>query len=172
MTVCEGTVCRDVPIGTTTFDPATAVPDEDPEGRLPLLIAEAEADPRAAYDLGMRYMRGDGIRRNPYQAIQWMRDAGERGDRRAQAALGRIYLTGLEEQGPDYQEAVQWLELASAAGDRESTRLLNDARELRANEDRFQTALARWRQAYTYGYWYRSRYYGYWRTGYAGYYYY
>lgn len=170
--LCNSGGCGVAPADIQTYDPASAVPDPDPEGRLPILIAEAEVDPRAAFDLSMRYMRGDGIRRNSWEAIKWMRDAAERGDLRAQGALGRLYLTGLEETGADYNEAQRWLSLAGSRGDREARRLAREAQDLRAEEQAFQTALRRWRQQYTYGYWYSSRYYGYWGAGYGRYRYY
>ncbi|MCK5437659.1 MAG: sel1 repeat family protein, partial [Desulfobulbaceae bacterium] len=96
-----------------------AVPDADPEGRIPALEALAQQDPRAAYDLGLRFFRGDGVRQDSYQAIQWMRNAAERGDIDAQKALGRLYLTGLEEMGSDPQEAEKWLRIAAGRGDKE-----------------------------------------------------
>jgi len=170
--LCNDAGCSEQPAGIETFDPSAAMPDEDPEGRLPALLAAAEADPRAAYDLGIRYMRGDGIRQNSYKALQWMREAAERGDLRAQGALGRLYLTGLEEMGADYNEAQKWLAMAGARGDREAARLAVEAQEMRAEEQRYQTALRRWREVYTGPYWYRSRYYGYWGDGYRRYRYY
>ena len=163
--ICDSSGCYDAPADTATFDASGAVPDPDPEGRLPGLVAAAEADPRAAFDLGMRYMRGDGIRRDPYQAIRWMRDAGARGDARAQSALGRLYMTGLEEMGADYNEAQRWLSLAVAQGDREARALLSEAEARRADEAAFQDELRRWREQYTRGYWYRTSYYGYWGRG-------
>ncbi|MEM6680484.1 MAG: sel1 repeat family protein, partial [Pseudomonadota bacterium] len=73
----------------------------------------------------------------------------------------RLYLSGLEETGPDYAEAVTWLEQAAAGGDRESGRLLAEARELRDSDP----ARLRWRDRYTYPYWYSSNYYGYFGRG-------
>ncbi|MEM9780894.1 MAG: tetratricopeptide repeat protein [Pseudomonadota bacterium] len=159
----QGQGCIDAPRGYTTFTPD--VPDPDPQGILPILIAEAEVDPRAAFDLGMRYMRGDGIARDPFQAIQWMRRAGEGGNVQAQAALGKLYLSGLEEMGADYFEAVSWLERAAGNGDRESRELLVEARELEQDERAWQSRWGYWRQRYTSPYWYSTRYYGYWRNG-------
>ncbi|MEM7527414.1 MAG: sel1 repeat family protein [Pseudomonadota bacterium] len=159
--ICDETGCFDAPPDYASYDPSTAVPADDPNGLLPILIPEAEADPRAAHDLAIRYWRGDGIRRNPYQGIRWMRSAADRGDVRAQAALGKLYLSGLEETGPDYAEAVKWLELAAGGGDRESRQLLAEARELRDNDP----ARIAWQERYTYPYWYRTRYYGYRRSG-------
>ena len=54
------------------------------------LEAMAAKDPRAAYDLGLRFFRGDGVKKDSYLAIKWMRDAGERGDFKAAQALGRL----------------------------------------------------------------------------------
>ncbi|MEO0427723.1 MAG: sel1 repeat family protein [Pseudomonadota bacterium] len=159
--ICDTSGCYDAPSDYASYDPSQAVPDDDPNGLLPFLIPEAEADPRAAHDLALRYMRGDGIRRQPFEAIRWMRSAADRGNVDAQAALGKLYLSGLEETGPDYQEAVKWLELASANGDRESRGLLTEARELRDSDP----ARLAWQDRYTYPYWYRTRYYGYWRGG-------
>ena len=52
--------------------------------RLTALADIARQDPRAAYDLALRYYRGDGVRRDSYQAIRWMREAGDRGVPEAQ----------------------------------------------------------------------------------------
>ncbi|MBY8978115.1 sel1 repeat family protein [Rhodobacteraceae bacterium NNCM2] len=170
--VCDSSGCRLQNKNVETFDPSASVPDPDPEGRLPALIAQAELDPRAAYDLGIRYMRGDGIRQNSYEALKWMRDAGERGDLRAQSALGRLYLTGLEEMGADYNEAQRWLSIAASRGDSEAKKLLAEAEAGRANEQYYQDQLRYWRNTYTYPYWYSGRYYGYWGPRYRRYYYY
>ncbi|RWX47523.1 Sel1 repeat-containing protein [Candidatus Electrothrix aarhusensis] len=146
----------DRPLDYASHDPSTAVPDADPEGRIPALEALAQQDPRAAYDLGLRFFRGDGVRQDSYQAIKWMRDAAERGDLEAQKALGRFYLTGLEEMGPDPQEAEKWLKIAVSRGDKESEKLLKEASEVRKREIDYR----RWRS-----YWH-PRFYGYWHSGY------
>ncbi|MEM9147152.1 MAG: tetratricopeptide repeat protein [Pseudomonadota bacterium] len=168
--LCNSQGCGTAPADIATFDPSSAVEPTDPNGILPVLVAEAEADPRAAFDLGMRYMRGDGIRRDPFQALRWMHDAAEMGDLRAQSALGRIYLTGLEEMGADYNEAHKWLTVAASRGDREASELARAAQDKRAEEQAFQDALRRWREVYTKTYWYGSRYYGYYDYGDWGYY--
>ena len=170
--ICDSSGCRVQDDDVVTYDPAQAVPEEDPDGILPILEAEAEADPRAAFDLAMRYMRGDGIRQNSYKAVQWMREAGARGDPKAISALGRLYLTGLEEMGPDYNEAQKWLSMAAARGDREAATLLEEAEAGRTREQAYERALRRWRRGYTRPYWYSTRYYGHWRPGWRGYRYY
>ena len=88
--ICDDKGCSDRPRDTATFD---TTKDDNPEEtrRLATLKDIAAKDPRAAYDLGIRLMRGDGVRMDSYQAIQWLRQAGERGDLRAQAARSGCY---------------------------------------------------------------------------------
>ena len=143
----------------------------DPEGdkRTAALTAVAEKDPRAAHDLGLRYFRGDGVPQNTFQALQWMRSAGERGDLRAQNALGRFYLSGLQEMGADPAEAERWLTMAAGRGDKEAAKLLPEATAAKNDEQ----AAYRWREAHRktwYGYWYAGYPY-YWVWGPTGWYY-
>lgn len=154
--ICDSTGCSDRPGDTASYDPSSAVPDDDPEGRIPALEALAREDPRAAYDLGLRFFRGDGVRQDSYRALQWMRNAAERGDLDAQKAVGRLYLTGLEEMGSDPREAEKWLTIAAGRGDKEAKKLLTEATKARENED----AYYRWRS-----YW-RPVFYRYWFTDY------
>ncbi|MDR2000914.1 MAG: sel1 repeat family protein, partial [Zoogloeaceae bacterium] len=123
------------------------------------LIRQAESNPRAAYDLGLRYYRGDGVEQNSYKAIVWMRKAAERGNLNAQKALGGFYLYGLEEMGSDPKEAEKWLQLAIAQGDAESAKLLKEARSGKEKDQRdFEKRRAayneRWVRSYPYsGHW-------------------
>lgn len=167
--ICDDQGCSDRPRNTATFD---ATRDDNPEEtrRLAALTALAEKDPRAAFDLGLRFFRGDGVTQNSYQAIQWMRRAGERGNLKAQAALGRFYLMGLEEMGSDPQEAEKWLSMAAGRGDRESGKLLREASAARKQNQADYQAWVNLRRAGWYGYWY-SGYPYYWAWGPAGWYY-
>lgn len=122
--VCDSQGCRVQDAQAQTYDPSTAVPDPDPNGLLPVLIPEAEADPDAAYRLARRYVEGDGIRRNAWEGLKWLRDAAERGHLRAQRELGEIYLNGFEETGPDYIEAERWLKTAADRGDAQAQEML------------------------------------------------
>lgn len=163
--LCDSTGCEEVDKSTARFDPSSTAPDADPEGRMPALEELAKQDPRAAHDLALRLFRGDGVRRNSYQALQWMRDAAERGDLGAQKALGRLYLTGLEEMGSDPREAEKWLSVAAGRGDEEAATLLEEASAARKNEDAAYQFRTRWRPVF-YNYWYSSyAYYWRWRNG-------
>ena len=123
----------------------------------------AETEPKAAYDLALRYFRGDGVAMNSYQALQWMRKAATAGDLNAQAALGRLYLTGLGEMGPDGQEAQRWLSLAASSGDQEAAQLLEQAQALRNSEQAYYRWQKQWRESVR-SYWHHGYpYYGVWR---------
>ncbi|MCK9173872.1 MAG: hypothetical protein M0O96_01140 [Desulforhopalus sp.] len=91
----------------------------------------AATDPVAACDLGLRYLRGDGVPQNSWKGVESLRAAAEHGDLQAQSALGKIYLSGLEEMGSDPMEATKWLRLAAGQGDRQSEALLKKAEEAR-----------------------------------------
>ena len=138
--------------------PRHVIPPTELKTSLADLEQIAKQDPRAAYDLGLRYFRGDGVRQDSYQALQWMRDAAERGDIGAQKAVGRLYMTGLEEMGADFQEAEKWLTIAAGRGDKEATELLLEAADARKNESEYRISTYRnWQSRY--------RYRLYWRAG-------
>lgn len=131
--ICDDSGCADRPSDSATFDtPANAA--AAPSAHLQALINKAESNPRAAYDLGLRYFRGDGVARDSYQALQWLRKAGDGGLMPAQLALGRLYLNGLEEMGSDPGEAESWLEKAAASGSGEAKKLLPQARKAKQGE--------------------------------------
>jgi uncharacterized protein len=156
--ICDNTGCSDRPRNSATFDTNAGV-DTEAEQRIKALEAVAAKDPRAAYDLGLRFFRGDGVRQDSYSALKWMRDAGERGELRAQLAVGRFYLMGLEEMGSDPAEAEKWLSMAAGRGDKEAKQLLSRAQALKADERRYYA----WRQEN------RNAWYGWWYSGYSYY---
>lgn len=162
--ICDDKGCSDRPRNSATFD---ATKDNDPEEtrRLAALEDMASKDPRASFDLGMRLLRGDGVRVDNFLALKWLREAAERGDLRAQAAMGRIYLTGMQEMGSDPGEAERWLDMAAQRGDKESAKLLPEARQAAKDE----RARYRWRayhRTHGYAWWYGAYpYYWVWRSG-------
>jgi len=162
--ICDETGCSDRPRSSATLNPAGDV-DPEAERRLAALKSLAEKDPRAAYDLGLRYFRGDGVRQDSYQALQSMRDAAERGYLPAQTAVGRLYLMGLEEMGSDPAEAEKWLSIAAGRGDKEAGKLLAEATAARKSE----AAQRRWiesQRASWNAYWLsRYEYQWLWRNG-------
>lgn len=161
--ICDDHGCSDRPKDQVTRQPVSNGPDEDSDSRIVALKAAADSEPRAAYDLGLRYFRGDGVRQDSYQALVWMRKAAERGNLPAQKALGSFYLFGLEEMGADPREAEKWLMLAASQGDKESKKLLVQARADKQADAADYKRLKEERELY-YGYWYSGYpYQGYWR---------
>jgi uncharacterized protein len=163
VTICDGSGCAERPKNYASFDPEKELPDNDPGGKIAALEKLAENDPRAAYDLGLRLFRGDGVKQDVYRSIKWMRTAAENGDFNAQKALGRLYLTGLGEMGSDPGEAEKWLTICASKGDKEAAELLKEATIARQSEQAEYQWLNRWRQVFN-TYWYRGyNYYSYWR---------
>ncbi|QCB48783.1 tetratricopeptide repeat protein [Hydrogenophaga sp. PAMC20947] len=155
--ICDSQGCSDRPRDAATFQPGA----DDPvaELRAAALTELAKNDPRAAWDLGLRYFRGDGVRKDTYQALHWMRDAGERGIVPAQLAVGRFYLMGLEEMGSDPAEAVTWLSMAASKGNKEAKKLLKEAQSAERSEQKQYQVREEERKSWS----------GYWSSGYAYY---
>lgn len=158
--ICDSAGCNELPRSHASHQPA----DED-DGRLAALEALAERDPRAAHDLGLRYFRGDGVRQDSYKALTWMRSAAERGHLGAQKALGRLYLTGLEEMGSDPREAEKWLSIAASRGDAESAKLLSEASTAKKSDEAYFKWRERWRGVFHDNWYRRYSYLGYWHHG-------
>lgn len=162
--ICDETGCSERSRNSRAFDPSDNA-DPVAEQRAARLIALAEQEPRAAYDLGLRYFRGDGVRQDSHQALSWMRDAAERGHLKAQTAVGQLYLMGLEEMGSDPAEAEKWLSIAAARGDKEARSLLARATQARQDEATYR----RWvdsQKAVWNSYWlHRYHYEWEWRNG-------
>lgn len=163
--VCNGNACAEQDRRVATFQ--TAPVDAEAERRMQALAQVAERNPNAAYDLGLRLLRGDGVERNSYQALEWLRKAGDNGHVQAQLALGRIYLMGFEEMGSDPAEAEAWLTRAAARGNKEAQALIPQAQAARKDEQ----AAYQVREAYRKSWftWYSSYPY-YWAWGASGWY--
>jgi TPR repeat protein len=73
-------------------------------------------EPRAQYDLGYMYDKGQGVPQSDAKAREWYERAGEQGEPRAQYNLGLMHLNG---QGvkPDLVQAYYWISLSAAQGD-------------------------------------------------------
>ncbi|MFJ4292151.1 tetratricopeptide repeat protein [Cupriavidus sp. NPDC089707] len=158
--LCNGHACTEQDRRVATFQAAN---DVDP--RMQALAEVAERNPNAAYDLGLRLLRGDGVERNSYQALEWLRKAGDNGHMQAQLALGRIYLMGFEEMGSDPAEAEAWLTRAAAKGSKEAKDLIPQAQAAKKDEQ----SLYQVREAYRKSWitWYSSYPY-YWVWGPSG----
>jgi uncharacterized protein len=163
-TICDDAGCAERPKNYASYDAQKQLPDNDPDGKIAALEKMAENDPRAAYDLGLRLFRGDGVKQDSYRSIQWMRKAAENGNFNAQKALGRLYLTGLGELGSDPGEAEKWLTICASKGDKEAAQLLKEATIARQSQQAQYAWLDRWRRVFN-TYWYSGYgYNSYWRA--------
>lgn len=156
--VCQGDVCTDQSAKRVTFQAEPV--DVEAQRRLQALSDVAQQSPQAAYDLGLRLLRGDGVTKDSQQAIEWLRKAGDQGLAHAQLALGRLYLLGVEEMGSDPAEAQSWLSRAASQGNPEAQRLLpqaqaakNDAHNLYQAQESARKSWQAWYAAAPY-YWY------------------
>lgn len=132
------------------------------EAKIKSLEEKASGDPRAAFDLALRFFRGDGVGRDSRKAFVWMERAAEAGHAPAQLALGRLYLTGFEEMGADPAAAESWLSAAAGKGDEEAKTLLAQAQEAKRSDAAWRRWVGAWRPTWL-GYWWRGYgYYLYW----------
>ena len=151
---CDVSGCSERPLSSATADYLENTQIGKTE-QIKQLEKLAEHTPEAAYDLALRYFRGEGVARDSYQGLQWMRKAGDGGLLEAQKALGGYYLSGFEEMGNDPQEAQKWFSMAAGQGDAESVELINQASVLKANEAEAYRWRKHWQQHYR-SYWYRG----------------
>jgi hypothetical protein len=88
-------------------------------GDFPRALAEfvpaASTDARAALALSGMFERGEGVPRDPYQALMWLRQAGEIGDAATQYQVGQAYARGAGAPA-DPREARQWYRRAAERG--------------------------------------------------------
>ena len=81
------------------------------------LIPLAEANnARAQYNLGLAFLRGDGVQQNDKLAYYWTKRAAENGDKRATLNLANMYLEGRGTK-QDESQAFKWFSKAAINGD-------------------------------------------------------
>lgn len=80
-----------------------------------LKIRAEQGDAEAQYNLGRRYLLGEGVEKNPAEAVKWWRKAAEQGLAEAQFRLGGCYDRG-EGVPKDELEAVKWIRKAAEQG--------------------------------------------------------
>lgn len=146
-------ICRGASCALESRDVATFRPEETPSTAPDALErAAAAGDADAQYRLGLRHLRGEGVRQDGFAALGWLRRAAESGDVRAQLALGRLYLSGYDTVGQDLGESDRWLTAAAAQGDLEAKELQAEVHEKR--QVRRDLAPHYWRARHRgWGYW-------------------
>lgn len=162
----EGQACALQHRSASIPAPAATEQEIQQAQRLEQLESLAHNSPEAAYDLGLRLLRGDGVQRDSFQALQWMEVAGEQGLTAAQFALGRLYLYGLEEMGADPATAEIWLTRAAANGHAQAKKLLPSAQKGKASaQEQYQ---AREQERKDWEQWMQSAPPYYWQWGHNG----
>lgn len=85
--------------------------DQDEEAVGWYIMAAFQGDAAGAYNLGRMYISGEGIKRDPGQALYWIRFAAEKDDLNAIKALESAYRKGADsglEVAIDLQQAQFW----------------------------------------------------------------
>lgn len=114
------------------------------QAALPLLETDARAgDREAAHALGMLYLNGDGVARNPAMAAGWFRRAAEAGDAGAAYNLANAYRLGLGLQ-KDLDHALHWYERAADGGSAEAAYTLGTIFRLGDGVRRDYAVARRW----------------------------
>ncbi len=80
-------------------------------------VTEHRRTPEEEYALAVRHLRGEGVPRDPVQALAWFRRAAERGYAPAQRELGNAYYAGRGGIERNPALAVEWYRRAAAGGD-------------------------------------------------------
>jgi uncharacterized protein len=98
-------------------DAITAYERGDYDAALKLLLPEANAgNANAQYAVGVVYANGNGVAKDPVEAVKWYRKAAEQGLASAQYNLADCYLSGTG-VAKDPPIAAKWFRLAADQGD-------------------------------------------------------
>lgn len=85
---------------------------------LPVLTERAEAgDAQSQFALALRYLGGEGVPRDPRQALVWFRRAAAQGHAGAQRQIGNAHARGAAGLAQSWSEAARWYRMAAENGD-------------------------------------------------------
>ena len=79
-------------------------------------ILAQQGNEKAQFDMGLYYLRGQGVAKDEAKAVEWLQKSADQGYVKAQVVLGGMYEQGLDVQKDDAQ-AVYWLRKAAEQGD-------------------------------------------------------
>ncbi len=88
-----------------------------------------QGDAKAQLDLGLKYVKGDGVPQDNSLAASWFGKAAEQGDATAQSMLCIAYLRGNLGVPQDYVEAYKWMSLAAATATGDGLKVLGAVRD-------------------------------------------
>ena len=90
----------------------------------PYLEAAERGDAEAQINLGLCYLNGNGVPKNPDEALKWLSKAAKQDHIRAQKYLSGCYF-GSHGVPEDFSQAVKWLSKAAELGDAEAQKDLS-----------------------------------------------
>ena len=104
--------------GSSSLDGSGSVPGDLPSGigSQGLRVAALGGDPAAAYEVGHRYMEGEGVAPSALRAAQWFGFAAAHGSIPAAYRLGALYEKGAEGVPRDLARARMLYEVAAGGG--------------------------------------------------------
>lgn len=147
---CDDRGCADRPENQASYALRNSGADQG-KPRLAALKARAKTEPKAAYDLGPRYFRGDGVRRDSDRARRPSAATCRRGGRSAV-----LPVRPRAEMGSDAREADKWLSIVAGRGENESEERFEQARADKRAHEEDDKRRTQWRDVYD----------GYWHSGY------
>ncbi len=117
------------------------------------LRAAEHGNVHARFMLGLFYIEGRGVQKNPTQARQWIETAASQGSEEAQFTMGLLYYQGYADAQPSTKKAIFWFIKAAEQGSPEAQYSLgliyaNDTNGAKNVPE----ALKWWRKAATKGY--------------------
>lgn len=114
--------------------------DRSPE--VVLTLAE-KGDSQAQFDLGVMYLYGKGVPKNPETAFSWFKKAAEQGHAAAQYAVGRMYYYG-QGVAQDGKEAARWFRKSADKGFADAQFALGVMYQFGKSVDKDLNEAARW----------------------------
>ena len=93
-----------------------AFAQEEPRDLKTLMEDAEDGEVAAQFELGNRYLSGDGVEADNFEAARWFRMAADQGDNNAQYNLGVMYMQGTGVIA-DLDQAIEWFRKAAEQGD-------------------------------------------------------
>ena len=102
------------------FASMAPMPEQPPRGTPARLedvrAAAAKGDASAQVELGMYYVRGDGLAKDSAQGVAWIRKAADQGDVMGQYLLGMFYQSDVGVVAQDLAQGAEWFRKAAEQG--------------------------------------------------------
>ena len=107
------------------------------------LVAAKKGDIKAQYKLGVMYIEGDVLEKNPSEALRWLRSAAERNHLGAQLKLGELLYRGVD-LDRDYVESAMWYRKAAEQGHPSAQYLLGNMYRKGVGLNKSKTKAQQW----------------------------